>query len=96
MADQPILLAPVVHQVTEQHVVEAAQQAQPRLATAEEIRAADQLFAKQEQEAQFVSGLMGMYTGSLLLRDLAAEHLARNEKIELDASEQPESDETTD
>ena len=77
MADEPILIAPVVQQHVEQPQAELAQHTPSRLATPEEIRAADQLFAKKEHEAQTVSGLLGLYTGALLLRDLAAEHLSQ-------------------
>jgi len=91
MAEQPILIAPLVHEHVEQPKVELAQHTPARLATAEEIRAADQLFAKKEQEQQLVSGLLGMYTGSLLLRDLAAEHLTHgDEEEEADSEEESE------
>jgi hypothetical protein len=75
-------IVPLVQHHVEQPRVDPTPQAAPRLATPEEIRAADQLFAKQEKEQQLVSGLLGMYTGSLLLRDLAAEHLAHEEEEE--------------
>jgi hypothetical protein len=80
MADEHAVILPMVQHHVEQPKVDPAPNAAPRLATPEQIRAADQLFAKQEQEQQLVSGLLGMYTGSLLLRDLAAEHLAHSEE----------------
>ena len=83
MADEPILISPIVQQSLEQQAVEAAHHDQSRLATAEEIRAADQLFAQQQEEQQLVSAMLGMYTGGLLLRDLAAEHLSHVEEEEL-------------
>jgi hypothetical protein len=82
MSDEHVPIVPIVQHHVEQPKVDLAQHTPPRIATPEEIRAADQLFAKQQQEAQLVSGLVGMYTGSLLLRDLAAEHLARPEEDE--------------
>ncbi len=82
MADEHMAIVPLVQHHVEQPKVDPAPNAAPRLATPEEIRAADQLFAKQAQEQQLVSGLLGMYTGSLLLRDLAAEHLAHSEEEE--------------
>src|SRR4051794_14323217 len=84
MADEPILMMPAVHQNVEQPAP-VIDHAAPRLATPEEIHAADRLFAEQEKEAQLVSGLMGLYTGSLVLCDLAAEHLARNGEDEEEA-----------
>ena len=81
MTPEDILPVPIVQQAPEQVAAEI-HAAQPRLATAEEVRAADQLFAKQEQEHQLIAGLIGMYAGSILLRDLAAEHLAHDEEDE--------------
>jgi len=52
MTNDPILIPPVVHQATEPPAVQPAIHHQARLATEEEIRAADQLFAKQQQEQQ--------------------------------------------
>ena len=42
--------------------------------TAEQVRAADGVFAE-SKEADTVLGLLGMWTGTLLLHDLAREHL---------------------
>jgi hypothetical protein len=95
MADEPILIAPVAHHIAKRQAAEAAQQAQPRLATAEEIRASDQLFANQQQEEQLVAGLIGMYTGTILLRDLAAEHLSRDRNEELNEAKEPDTAEET-
>ena len=88
MAEEPILMAPVVHQVTEQPAADIVRHDAARLATPEEIRAGDQLFAKQEREQQLVSGLLGLHTGGLLLRDLAAEHLSHNEEEEPEEEEE--------
>lgn len=39
----------------------------------EQALAAEQLFAQQQQESEMVIGLMGMYTGAMLLHDVAVE-----------------------
>src|SRR5436305_8026058 len=73
---EPMSLEPI-------HVAPVAEKVEPppaQLTTPEQVRAADQLFATQQREEAFVSGLLGLYTGTLLLRDLAAEHLSREEK----------------
>ena len=90
MAEDPIILAPIVHNLAEQQAAEQFQQSQHRLTTPEELQASDQLFTRQEREQQFVSGLLGMYTGTILLRDLVAEHLARDQKEELEEQNQRE------
>jgi hypothetical protein len=81
MSIEPIHVAPVEHKV------------EPPAApvrTPEQIRADDQLFAAQEREQQFVSGILGMYTGAMLLKDLAAEHLQRDEEeTQPEAKEEP-------
>lgn len=79
MSDEPILIPPIVHQTAEQPQPALADHAS-RLATPEEIDAADRLFAQQEKEANLVSGLLGMYTGTLVLRDLMAEHLQHEDE----------------
>ena len=71
MSIEPIHVAPVEHRV---------EPPAARVLTPEQIRADDQLFAAQEREQQFVSGMLGMYTGALLLKDLAAEHLHREDE----------------
>lgn len=45
------------------------------LPTPEQVQAAEALFAAQERESHAVAGMMGMWTGALLLHDLAVEHL---------------------
>src|SRR6516225_9320388 len=44
--------------------------------TAEQAQVADRVFAH-DQEASAVAGLLGMWSATLLLHDLMAEHLAR-------------------
>ena len=39
----------------------------------EHVRAVDAVYAQQEKESDQVFGLLGMWTGTLLLRDLAVE-----------------------
>jgi hypothetical protein len=45
--------------------------------TEEQVRAADAVFAAQERESSTVAGLLGMWTGVMLLNDLAHEHFSR-------------------
>jgi hypothetical protein len=43
----------------------------------EQIQAVDGVFTRQQdEEAQFVAGLIGLWTATLLLRDLTVEHLS--------------------
>jgi hypothetical protein len=82
MAHDPVHILPIAPPTPEQVAAEA-HAAQPRLATQEQLAASDQLFAaRQEQEHQAVASLLGLYTGTLLLRDLMAEHLAHGEEEE--------------
>jgi len=82
MSNEAFVVAPVVQHTVEQPILDFADHAsiQHATPTAEQIQAADQLFVKQEREHQFVAGLLGMYTGTLLLRDLAAEHLSHEDE----------------
>jgi hypothetical protein len=47
----------------------------------EQVRAAEAYFTRQE-ENHLVAGLMGMWTGALVLHDLAAEHFEDRDDIE--------------
>jgi hypothetical protein len=47
----------------------------------EQGRAAEAFFSRQE-ENHLVAGLMGMWTGTLLLHDLAAEHFEQRDDID--------------
>lgn len=47
----------------------------------EQVRAAEAYFTRQE-ESRLVFGLMGMWTGTLLLHDLAVEHFDRRDEID--------------
>lgn len=44
--------------------------------TPEQVQAAEALFAAEERESQHMAGLLGMWTGTMLLHDLAKEHLS--------------------
>jgi hypothetical protein len=44
--------------------------------TPEQIRAAEAVFAAQEQESSAAAGLLGLWTGVMLLNDLAQEHFS--------------------
>jgi hypothetical protein len=47
----------------------------------EQARAAEAYFTRQ-QENHLVAGLMGMWTGAMLLHDLAAEHFEERDEID--------------
>jgi hypothetical protein len=49
--------------------------------TAEQAQVADRVFAH-DQEASAVAGLLGMWSATLLLHDLMAEHLARPDDLD--------------
>lgn len=51
--------------------------APPQQVDAEQARAVETLFAKKDQESDQVLGLLGMWTGTLLLHDLAVEHFSQ-------------------
>ena len=42
----------------------------------EQVQAADAVFAAEERESHAVAGLLGMWTGTMLLNDLAQEHFS--------------------
>jgi hypothetical protein len=44
--------------------------------TSEQVQAAEAIFAAEERESRLVAGLLGMWTGTMLLHDLAKEHLS--------------------
>lgn len=79
MLDETPIQAPIL--------VEPAQSVQAMIAavpglphpqpTPEQVRIAEAVFAAQEKEAQTVAGLLGLWTGTVLLNDLAREHFSR-------------------
>jgi hypothetical protein len=78
MSHDPLIALPPAKLVVEapaQPVVEAPGAALPA-PTADQVRAADGVFADRK-ESDTVIGLIGMWTGVLLLHDLAVEHLDR-------------------
>jgi hypothetical protein len=56
----------------------AADTAQPL--TPEQLRAVESAFTQQQQEADLAFGIVGMWAGTALLRDLAIEHFDREEE----------------
>jgi hypothetical protein len=65
------LMAQIAAEQAQQSAVELPLPAAP---TAEEARAVEAIFAQQEESRQ-VAGLLGLWTGTLVLHDLAVEHL---------------------
>jgi hypothetical protein len=55
--------------------------------SAEAVQAAEAVFAAEERESQAVAGLLGLWTGTALLHDLARDHLDRPADEELDREE---------
>src|SRR5262249_62068918 len=45
----------------------------------EQRQAAEAVFAAEERESNAVAGLLGLWTGTMLLNDLAQEHFGRSE-----------------
>jgi hypothetical protein len=78
MSHDPLIALPDTRLAAEapaHPVVEAPGAALPA-PTPEQVRAADGVFADHKQsESDAVAGLIGMWTGVLLLHDLAVEHL---------------------
>jgi hypothetical protein len=50
--------------------------------TAEEVRDCDGVFTQRREESHLVAGLFGLWGSTLLLHDLAAEHLGRSREEE--------------
>jgi hypothetical protein len=83
MSHDPLIALPDTKLVVEapaRPVVEAPSAALPA-PTPEQVRAADGVFADRK-ESDTVAGLIGMWTGVLLLHDLAVEHLDRPDEEE--------------
>jgi len=57
--------------------------------TPEQVQAAEALFAAQDRESSTVAGLLGMWTGVMLLNDLAHEHLSEPVDELEDEEEEP-------
>jgi hypothetical protein len=56
--------------------------------TAAQVQAAEDYF-RREQESGAVAGLMGLWTSTLLLRDLAAEHFGRTDDEDEEKRQKP-------
>ena len=54
-------------------ILASAQEAPAPPPTAEQIRAAEALFAARERESEQVAGLLGLWTSAMILNDLATE-----------------------
>jgi hypothetical protein len=64
--------------------------------TPEQLRAVEAAFAQQQHEADLAFGLVGMWTSTALLRDLAIEHFDEEEEISVPrerGKQKPEEDE---
>jgi hypothetical protein len=91
MADELMHVAPPVLNPPMQIVMEPAEQLPlPPGAvgsqTPEQVNAAEAAFRHEQHEHSAVSGLIGMWAGTLLLHDLAKEHFDEDEEEE---DEQP-------
>ncbi len=60
--------------------------------TPEQVQAAEAYFAGQQQESNAVVGLLGIWTSTLLLRDLALEHFATTQEKERDCKPEAKHD----
>jgi hypothetical protein len=72
MSADPTVAVPVSHLVVEAQTTPAAEAPAPPAATPEQVQAIDNVLS-QEQEAKQVAGLLGLYTGAVVLHDLAVE-----------------------
>jgi hypothetical protein len=85
MSDEFVLVAPKVVIPAETVVVPVEQVPMPGVTVEqpppEQGRAAEAYFSRQE-ENHLVAGLMGMWTGTLLLHDLAVEHFEERDDID--------------
>lgn len=83
MSDELEVLAPLVNIPVETLVapvegeMPGVTQEEPRV---EDVRAAEAYFTRQQQESRQVAGLVGMWAGTLLLHDLAAQHFEGREE----------------
>jgi hypothetical protein len=57
--------------------------------TPEQVRAVDRVFTRDTRDADTVAGLVGLYTGVLILRDLAVEHFAPTDDEDEEPREAP-------
>jgi hypothetical protein len=52
----------------------------PPPATPEQVRAADAVFAQQQKESSTVAGLLSLYTGAVMLQNMACDAMHRPEE----------------
>ena len=76
MAHDPLIALPETKLVVEAPAQPVAEAPGVELAapTPDQVRAADGVFTEHHKESETVAGLIGMWTGVLLLHDLAIEH----------------------
>jgi hypothetical protein len=76
MSEDTPIVAPIPRSIIEVEVplevLPAAHTVQ--MPSAEEVRATEAVFTQQQDESHAVLGLLGLWTGTLLLHDLAVEH----------------------
>jgi hypothetical protein len=81
---EPLVSVPLTTVETETVQVQLAQvpgETHPIPPTAEQVRAADEVFAR-NRESEQVLGLLGMWTGTLLLHDIAKDTFATDPEEE--------------
>src|SRR5579884_3646131 len=97
MAHEPIVAAPLTDttlQATIQHTPGPDHEAHLPPPSQEQIQKADGVFAH-SRDSDLMAGLAGMWTGAMLLHDLAAEHFDRGSEEEELAEEVKREDEPT-
>ena len=76
MSEESPIVAPLTRAVIEVQtpleVIPAAHTVQTP--SADQVRATEAVFTQQQDESHAVMGLLGLWTGTLLLHDLAVEH----------------------
>jgi hypothetical protein len=84
MAHDPLIALPETKLVVEAPVQPVAEAPGVELAapTPDQMRAADGVFTEHHKDSDTIAGLIGMWTGVLLLHDLAVEHLDRPDEDE--------------
>jgi hypothetical protein len=97
MSHDPIAAAPVTSNTAEAAALQAADRALAAEAalpppSPDQVRTADEVFSH-SQEGRAVAGVLGLWTGALLLHDLAVEHFeSPPEEEEPEARPDPEPD----
>ena len=80
-------------QIEQPPLLEApAPQHRPSELTPEQLQAVETVFAESEQESKFVLGLLGMWTGTLVLHDVLKETVtpASDEELEKEKKKRPD------